>query len=401
MNNNLYDVVVIGGGIVGSATALQILKKKNVKLLLIETEKDFALHQTGNNSGVIHSGLYYKPDSLKAKNCALGRELMYNFCAENNISHERCGKLVVATDECEIPKLDELERRGQLNGLKNILRLNKDELKNYEPHINGIEGLFVHETGIVNYKLVTDAMIKLIQSLGGEIKLETKFLSCKKHNGRLIIRTTDNDFETKFLINCAGLYSDRVAKNCGVEPSVKIIPFRGEYYTIKSEKNFLVKNLIYPVPDPRFPFLGVHFTRMIEGGIEAGPNAVLAFKREGYSFFNFSLKDFSETIFYPGFWKMAGKYWKMGSEEMKHSLSKKLFTRSLQKLIPEIHEDDLQVGGAGVRAQAVEKNGNLIDDFVFVEAENMIHTLNAPSPAATASLSIGLTIAGRFFSRRV
>lgn len=401
MNNNLYDVVVIGGGIVGSATALQILKKKNVKLLLIETEKDFALHQTGNNSGVIHSGLYYKPDSLKAKNCALGRELMYNFCAENNISHERCGKLVVATDECEIPKLDELERRGQLNGLKNILRLNKDELKNYEPHINGIEGLFVHETGIVNYKLVTDAMIKLIQSLGGEIKLETKFLSCKKHNGRLIIRTTGNDFETKFLINCAGLYSDRVAKNCGVEPSVKIIPFRGEYYTIKSEKNFLVKNLIYPVPDPRFPFLGVHFTRMIEGGIEAGPNAVLAFKREGYSFFNFSLKDFSETIFYPGFWKMAGKYWKMGSEEMKRSLSKKLFTRSLQKLIPEIHEDDLQVGGAGVRAQAVEKNGNLIDDFVFVEAENMIHTLNAPSPAATASLSIGLTIAGRFFSRRV
>lgn len=401
MNNNLYDVVVIGGGIVGSATALQILKKKNVKLLLIETEKDFALHQTGNNSGVIHSGLYYKPDSLKAKNCALGRELMYNFCAENNISHERCGKLVVATDECEIPKLDELERRGQLNGLKNILRLNKDELKNYEPHINGIEGLFVHETGIVNYKLVTDAMIKLIQSLGGEIKLETKFLSCKKHNGRLIIRTTDNDFETKFLINCAGLYSDRVAKNCGVEPSVKIIPFRGEYYTIKNEKNYLVKNLIYPVPDPRFPFLGVHFTRMIEGGIEAGPNAVLAFKREGYSFFNFSLKDFSETIFYPGFWKMAGKYWKMGSEEMKRSLSKKLFTRSLQKLIPEIHEDDLQVGGAGVRAQAVEKNGNLIDDFVFVEAENMIHTLNAPSPAATASLSIGLTIAGKYFSRRV
>lgn len=396
-----FDVIIVGGGIVGAASALQILRKKKLNLLLIETEKDFAQHQTGNNSGVIHSGLYYKPGSLKAKNCARGREMMYQFCSENNIPFERCGKLVVATAESEIPALNELEYRGRMNGLKNMLRLSADEIKKYEPHVTGIEGLFIEETGIVNYKLVTDKMIKHVRNLNGQVKPDTKFLSCRRENQRLKITTTVGEFTSNFLINCAGLYSDRVAKLCGMNPQVQIIPFRGEYFTIKKEKQFLVKNLIYPVPDPRFPFLGVHFTRMIGGGIEAGPNAVLAFKREGYSILNFSLKDFSETIFYSGFWKMAGKYWKMGAEEMKRSLSKNLFAKSLQKLIPDIREEDLQSGGAGVRAQAVDKSGKLIDDFAFAESENMIHVLNAPSPAATASLAIGETIAEKYFVRGV
>lgn len=398
MTKNCYDVVIIGGGIVGAASAYQILKKKKIKLLLMETENDFAHHQTGNNSGVIHSGLYYKPGSLKAENCSRGRDWMYNFCVENDIPHERCGKLVVATDEKEISALNELEMRGRLNGLQNIKRLRAEELKDYEPHVFGIEGLLIQETGIVDYKTVTEAMIRSIKSFGGEVKLETKFLSCQAKNNQLLIQTTQGEFETKFLINCAGLQSDRVATKCGVTPSVKIIPFRGEYFTIKKEKEYLVKNLIYPVPDARFPFLGVHFTRMIKGGVEAGPNAVLAFKREGYSFSSFSLLDFSETLFYPGFWRMVKRYWRMGSEEMRRSLSKKLFTKSLQKLIPEIQEADLDVGGAGVRAQAVDKNGKLVDDFVFVETEKMIHTLNAPSPAATASLSIGETIAQKYFA---
>lgn len=396
-----FDVIIVGGGIVGAAAALQILRKKKINLLLIETEKDFALHQTGNNSGVIHSGLYYKPGSLKAKNCARGRDMMYQFCSENNIPFERCGKLVVACDDTEIPALNELERRGRMNGLKNMRRLTADELKRYEPHVTGTEGLFIEETGIVNYKFVTDKMIERVRNLNGQVKPETKFLSCRRENQQLNIITTEGGFTTNFLINCAGLYSDRVAKLCGVNPQVQIIPFRGEYYTLKKEKHSLVRNLIYPVPDPRFPFLGVHFTRMIGGGIEAGPNAVLAFSREGYSFFNFSLKDFSETIFYSGFWNMAGKYWKMGAEEMKRSLSKKLFTKSLQKLIPEIREEDLQSGGAGVRAQAVDKSGKLIDDFSIAESENMIHVLNAPSPAATASLAIGETIAEKYFVRGI
>jgi len=317
---------------------------------------------------------------------------MYKFCEENNIKHERCGKLVVATNENEITALNELERRGKENGLKQIKRLSKEELKEYEPNVNGIDGLFVGETGIVDYKDVVDAYKKLILTKNGEIKTNSRFRKLKRENGTLILETESGEVKTKFLVNCAGLQSDRVAKLCGVEPGLQIVPFRGEYYKIKKEKEHLVKNLIYPVPDPKFPFLGVHFTRMIKGGVEAGPNAVLAFKREGYKHSDISISDMLEMSTYPGFWKMAAKHYRMGLHEFYRSFSKTAFVKALQKLIPEIKYNDIYREGAGVRAQALEPDGKLVDDFRIIEAEKMIHVLNAPSPAATASLSIGQTI---------
>ena len=389
----LYDIAIIGGGIVGTATALQILKKKNLSLILIEAEEQLAAHQTGRNSGVIHSGLYYKPGSLKALNCVEGRNLLYRFCDENNIKYDRCGKIVVAVNKDEIPRLNELERRGKENGLTSIKRLAKEEINKYEPYAAGIEGLFVGETGIVNYTEVTKAYEKFILEHDGEIKTGCKFLSLINDKNELILNATTEEIHTKFLINCGGLHSDRIAASCGLNMDIQIIPFRGEYYKIKKEKEYLVKNLIYPVPDPRFPFLGVHFTRMINGGIEAGPNAVLAFKREGYRFKDFSLKDVSEMVNFPGFWKMGKKYYKTGFHEFYRSLSKSSFVSALQKLIPEISANDVVPYKAGVRAQAVDKNGNLLDDFRIIESNNMVHILNAPSPAATASLSIGEKIA--------
>src|SRR3972149_5422607 len=371
----IHDVVIIGGGIVGTATAMALQEIGIHSVLVLEAENKLAAHQTGNNSGVIHSGLYYKPGSLKAKNCVEGRELMYKFCEQHNIKHEKCGKLVVATLREEIPQLKNLEERGKANGLTGIKRLSSEELKEYEPHVKGLAGLFIAETGIVDYNQVTETYAKIILENGG--KVETK----------------SGEYKARLLVNCAGLYSDRVAKICGVNPGLQIIPFRGEYYKLKKEKEHLVKNLVYPVPDPQFPFLGVHFTRMIKGGVEAGPNAVLAFKREGYSHKDFSVTDILEMVVYSGFWKMASKYYKMGIGEFYRSLNKNAFVRALQKLVPEIGHDDLTQGGAGVRAQAVEPNGNLVDDFRIVEAEKMIHVLNAPSPAATASISIGRTIA--------
>lgn len=391
---NTYDITIIGGGIVGTATALNLQKKGNYKIVILEAEDKLAAHQTGNNSGVIHSGLYYKPGSLKAKNCTTGREMMYRFCEENNIKHERCGKLVVATNKNEIASLNELERRGKENGLKGIKKLSKEELKEYEPHVNGIEGLWVGETGIVDYKDVVDAYSKIIKENGGEIKIKSRFRSLRKENGTLILETDSGEVKTKFLVNCGGLQSDRVAKLCGVEPGLQIIPFRGEYYKIKKEKEYLVKNLIYPVPDPKFPFLGVHFTRMIHGGVEAGPNAVLAFKREGYKHSDISIPDILGMVTYPGFRKMAAKNYKMGLNEFHRSFSKNAFVKALQKLIPEIQYDDIYKEGAGVRAQALEPDGKLVDDFRIIEADKTVHVLNAPSPAATASLSIGSTIAG-------
>ena len=389
----LYDIAIIGGGIVGTATALQILKKKNLSLILIEAEEQLAAHQTGRNSGVIHSGLYYKPGSLKALNCVEGRNLLYRFCDENNIKYDRCGKIVVAVNKDEIPRLNELERRGKENGLTSIKRLAKEEINKYEPYAAGIEGLFVGETGIVNYTEVTKAYEKFILEHDGEIKTGCKFLSLINDKNELILNATTEEIHTKFLINCGGLHSDRIAASCGLNMDIQIIPFRGEYYKIKKEKEYLVKNLIYPVPDPRFPFLGVHFTRMINGGIEAGPNAVLAFKREGYRFKDFSLKDVSEMVNFPGFWKMGKKYYKTGFHEFYRSLSKSSFVSALQKLIPEISANDVVPYKAGVRAQAVDKDGNLLDDFRIIESINMVHILNAPSPAATASLSIGEKIA--------
>lgn len=393
MQQKIYDAVIIGGGIVGTATAMALKEKGIRPVLVLEAESKLAAHQTGNNSGVIHSGLYYKPGSLKAKNCVEGRELMYDFCEKYNIKHEKCGKLVVAVNHDEILQLQKLEERGNANGLIGIKKLSGEELKEYEPHVNGAAGLFIPQTGILDYNQVTEAYAKIILEGGGEVKTNSRFLGLSKENNLLILETNSGEYKTKFLVNCAGLYSDKVAKICGVNPGLQIIPFRGEYYKLKKEKEYLVENLIYPVPDIRFPFLGVHFTRMIKGGVEAGPNAVLAFKREGYSHKDFSPTDILEMAAYPGFWKMALKYYKMGIEEFYRSLSKSTFVKALQKLIPEIEHEDLTQGGAGVRAQAVDPNGNLVDDFRIVEAEKMVHVLNAPSPAATASISIGRTIA--------
>ncbi len=395
----VYDFTIIGSGIVGAATALSIQKLSKYSVAVIEAENSVAYHQTGNNSGVIHSGLYYKPGSLKAKNCVDGREMMYHFCEEHNIPFEKCGKIVLATSKEELPALDELERRGIANGLTGLRRLNEEEIKEYEPHAKGIAGIFVAETGIVDYIKVTETYAKIISENGGVLKLNSKFRSLKKDRNDLVLETVNGEeIRTKFLINCGGLQSDRIAKICGIDPNLQIIPFRGEYYKLKKEKEYLVKNLIYPVPDPRFPFLGVHFTKMISGGIEAGPNAVLAFKREGYTNKDFSFGDVAGMISYPGFWKMAKQYYKMGFTEFRRSFSKRLFVESLQKLVPEIEFDDVYAEGAGVRAQALESNGKLVDDFRIIEAERMIHVLNAPSPAATASLSIGNIIANKAIS---
>ena len=393
LSSELYDFVIIGGGIIGTATAMALQKDSGYKILIIEAEDKLAAHQTGNNSGVIHSGLYYKPGSLKAKNCAEGRELMYRFCEENDIPYEKCGKIVVAVDEGELEPLKMLYERGVANGLEGLKKLNAGELKEYEPNVSGIAGLFVPQTGIVDYKKVTQVYAAKVKAKDGEIKLNCKFLSVKKSRDELIISTNLDELKTKFLVNCGGLYSDRIAKICGVDPGLMIIPFRGEYYKLKSDKKNLVINLIYPVPDVSFPFLGVHFTRMIDGGVEAGPNAVLAFKREGYTHKDISLRDVSEMITYVGFWRMISKHYKMGFREFHRSLSKTAFVKALRKLVPDIDADSIEKGGTGVRAQALEPSGKLVDDFRIVETEKMIHVLNAPSPAATASISIGNKIA--------
>ncbi len=389
----MTDIAIIGGGIVGLATALSLTQRFRVSLIVLEAETQIAQHQTGHNSGVIHAGLYYKPGSEKARNCAEGREAMFRFCAEHGIPHDRCGKLVVATQDSELPALDELLRRGLANGLKGVRRVSGAEVKEHEPHVAGIAGLHVPETGIVDYKDVAKKYAELITAAGGEIRTSAKLLAVQSRSGELALQTTQGDVACKHLINCGGLQSDRVARMCGLDPGVVVIPFRGEYYALVPEKRSLVKNLIYPVPDPRFPFLGVHFTRTVHGEIEAGPNAVLAFCREGYSRWTISPRDMAGFAFFPGFWRMAFKYWRTGMSEMIRSFSKRQFYLSLQRLIPELQMADIHPFGSGVRAQAVERSGALVDDFRFVQAANMIHVLNAPSPAATASLSIGRTIA--------
>lgn len=388
-----FDIAIIGGGIVGLGTALALSERTSARLVVLEAEGKLATHQTGHNSGVIHSGLYYKPGSLKARNCTEGRELMYRFCAENGIPHDRCGKVVVATNERELPALDELQRRGIANGLKGLRRLSPEELREHEPHVAGIAGLFVGETGIVDYKQVAESYGKKVRDRGGDVRLDAKVVGFNRNGSEFVLNTTQGDFSCRGLVNCAGLQSDRVARLCGVEPGLQIIPFRGEYYEIVPERWSLVRNLIYPVPDPRFPFLGVHFTRMIHGGVEAGPNAVLAFRREGYTRSSFRGRDVLQMLGYRGFWRMAGKYYDMGLAEMYRSFSKRAFLKALQRLIPDLRWQDIHAAGAGVRAQAVDPDGKTVDDFRIVQAERMVHVLNAPSPAATASLSIGRTIA--------
>jgi len=393
MDTKDYDVVIIGGGIVGCATAMALSRQRNISLIILEAEPKLAAHQTGNNSGVIHSGLYYAPGSMKAKNCVEGRESLYRFCEEHNIAHDRCGKVVVATEKVEIPRLNDLEERGKANGLKGLKRLKEEEIREYEPHVSGIDGLRVPDTGIVDFVQVTEKFAEIVKKDSGEVRLNSRVIQCHTEPNRLVVATNSGDYRCKNLINCAGLHSDKVAKMCGVDPGLRIIPFRGEYYELVPEREYLVRNLIYPVPDPAFPFLGVHFTRMIQGGVEAGPNAVLAFKREGYRKTSISLKDSFETFTYSGFLKLIGPYWKTGFGEMYRSFSKKAFVKALKRLIPELESKDVHPGGAGVRAQALEPSGALVDDFRLVEAERMIHVLNAPSPAATAAISIGQKIA--------
>lgn len=387
------DVAIIGGGIVGLATALSLAEAGCHQITLLEAEDTVARHQTGNNSGVIHSGLYYKPGSEKARTCSEGRELLYRFCAEHGVAHERCGKVVVALDEGQIPALDELERRGKSNGLSGIERLDGPGLRLHEPHVAGIAGLFVPQTGIVDYKGMCRVMARRIAELGGAIRFNSRLETVKSDGPTLRLGTRSGELEAGHLINCGGLQSDRVAWMCGVDPGVRIVPFRGEYYDLTPDAHPLVKNLIYPVPDPRFPFLGVHFTRMALGGVEAGPNAVLAFRREGYKFLDVSLQDMAATLFWPGFWKMAWRHWGMALGEYHRSLSKKAFHKALARLVPELKIDQIHRSGAGVRAQAMDRSGKLVDDFHIVGAPRQIHVLNAPSPAATACLSIGRTIA--------
>lgn len=392
-----YDLTIIGGGILGLATALKITAiHPNLRLLLLEKEAELSRHQTGNNSGVIHSGLYYRPGSLKARSCVSGRQELIAFCDEHSIPYEICGKVVVATSEPELARLDELYRRGAANGLRDLEIIGPERLKEIEPHATGIRGLFVPETGIVDYRRVAAAYAETIRDNGGDIRLSQRVVGMLERPDEIVLQTSGGDYRTKHLINCCGLQSDIVARMItdtnGGEEEHRIIPFRGEYYKLALEREFLVRNLIYPVPDPTFPFLGVHFTRMARGGVEAGPNAVFAYAREGYRHTDINLSDLWRTISFRGFWAITGKYWRTGFGELYRSLSKSAFVRALQKLLPEIREGDLVPGGSGVRAQAVSASGALVDDFVIQQSRNAIHVLNAPSPGATASLAIGRQI---------
>jgi L-2-hydroxyglutarate oxidase len=394
-----YDLTVIGGGIVGLATALKIAAAHpRARLLILEKEAGLSRHQTGNNSGVIHSGLYYRPGSLKARSCVAGRKALIEFCDQHSVPYEICGKVVVATSEEELPRLEELHRRGLANGLEGLEILGPEQLKELEPHAIGVKGLYVPATGIVDYKKVAEAYANEIRNAGGDIRLSQRVVGILDRPEEIVLQTSGGDYRTKNLINCGGLQSDLIAKMMSAtnEPASeehRIIPFRGEYYKIAPERQFLVRNLIYPVPDPTFPFLGVHFTRMAKGGIEAGPNAVLAFAREGYRHTNINVNDLWQTVSFRGFWAMTGKYWRTGFGELYRSLNKSAFVCALQRLLPEIRASDLVAGGAGVRAQAVSASGALVDDFVIKQSRNAIHVLNAPSPGATASLAIGQSIA--------
>lgn len=391
------DIIIIGGGIVGLSTAYQLLQlNPNLTVTILEKENAVAKHQTGNNSGVIHSGIYYKPGSLKAQNCLRGYDMLIDFCKAQNIEYELCGKIIVAIKPEEIAGLEALYQRGIQNGLSGLRFLSKDEIKQYEPNCTGIKGVFVPQTGIVDYKQVA---IKLAENItlntNGNIILNSKIQAIVGGEHGAVVHTDTERFEARLVINCAGLYCDKVAAMAGEKLNMKILPFRGEYYAIKPEKAHLVKNLIYPVPDPNFPFLGVHFTRRIGGEIEAGPNAVFAFQREGYKKTDFKWSEFWDAISFAGFRKVASKYWKTGLGEYHRSYFKPAFVKALQQLVPSITEDDLIPAGAGVRAQACDKEGGLIDDFYIQESTSFIHVLNAPSPAATSSLSIGLELAER------
>lgn len=388
----MYDFAIIGGGIVGLSTAMALGSRyPDARILVLEKESQWAFHQTGNNSGVIHSGVYYKPGSFKAKFCRDGSRSMVEFCQKHNIDHDICGKVIVATDDTELPGLEKLYQRGLENGIE-VKRISPEEVREIEPHVSCVGAIRVFSTGIVNYKQVCLKYAELINNQGGDLRLNTKVMEISRSGTNHILETNQGSFETKFVINCAGLHSDRIAKLGKANPEAKIVPFRGEYYELTPEKRYLVKTLIYPVPNPEFPFLGVHFTRMIDNSVHAGPNAVLSLKREGYKKTDFDLKDFAEVITYPGFWKLAAKHADEGMKEIIRSFSKAAFVKSLQKLIPEVQAKDLVPTHAGVRAQALMNNGSLVDDFLIIQGENSVHVCNAPSPAATSSLEIGKAV---------
>ena len=391
----MHDYVIIGGGIVGLTTAMAVGKKyPKARILLLEKEKELVQHQSGRNSGVIHSGIYYKPGSLKARFAVQGNRSMVEFCREHGIKHEVCGKVIVATKASELPLLDNLFQRG-LNHELVVARLSPEQVQEIEPHVRCVAGIKIPSAGIVNYREVSAKYVELVKSQGGTVRTGTRVDRIREVNGIQVIETPHGEFKAGFIINCAGLFSDRVTRFSGLDPGVKIVPFRGEYYELVPKRRYLVKTLVYPVPNPDFPFLGVHFTRMIDDSVHAGPNAVLAFKREGYSRTDINCADLFETLTFSGFWKLARKYYRDGIMEIVRSVSKRAFVKNLQKLIPEITENDLVPTRSGVRAQALMRDGKLVDDFLIVKGNNSIHVCNAPSPAATASLEIGRFIANQ------
>lgn len=393
MADERYDVIIVGGGVVGLGVALEITRRfPDRRLLVLEKEDRVARHQSGHNSGVIHSGVYYKPGSLKAKLCVAGAAAMVEFCREYDVPHKVCGKVIVATSEDELPRLEELRKRGEANGLTGLRMVGPEELREIEPNAAGLRALIVPSTGITDYSLVGEKYAQLITSGSGTLKTSAAVVAIRRLSNEIVVETPKGSFAANALINCAGLHSDRISRMAGDDPGVMIVPFRGEYYDIKPERASLVNALIYPVPDPRFPFLGVHFTRRVSGKVDAGPNAVLALAREGYRHTNINLLDLAASFGYGGFWRMARKNWRSGIGEWYRSLSKPAFVRALQRLVPSIAESDLVPGGSGVRAQALKPDGSLVDDFQFVPSGKVLHVLNVPSPAATASLMIGKTI---------
>ncbi len=396
MTRPIHDVAIVGGGIVGLATAHRLrARHPSLDLVLLEKENRVAAHQSGHNSGVIHSGIYYRPGSSKARNCVRGAELMKEFCRARDIPHEVCGKVVVATEERELPALDELARRAAANGVPGTITIGPEELKDIEPHARGPRALFVPSAGIVDYRVVCETLKRELEETGSDVRLGAKVVGIRGERGEMVLAVNDGVVHSRYLITCGGLQSDRLAGLAGVDPGVSIAPFRGEYYELVPERRELVRGLIYPVPDPRFPFLGVHFTRVIDGSVEAGPNAVVAFAREGYRRRDIRLQDLGELVGSSGFWRLAFRHWRTGIGEMYRSFNKSAFVRGLARLVPEIRAEDLRPGGAGVRAQALTDKGELVDDFAIADSPRSLHVVNAPSPAATASLAIAEEIVDR------
>jgi (S)-2-hydroxyglutarate dehydrogenase len=393
MPDSHFNLVIVGAGVVGLATALEVTRRfPHLNLLVLEKEDRVARHQSGHNSGVIHSGVYYKPGSQKARLCVAGAAAMVEFCHEHGIPHNVCGKVIVATAESEFPRLEELRQRGETNGLTGLRMAGASELREIEPHASGLRALIVPSTGITNYASVCEKYAEVISAGGSTILTSSPVTAIRRMPKEIVVQTPGKVFSADYLINCAGLFSDRISRMAGDDPGITIIPFRGEYYDLVPERASLVRTLIYPVPDPRFPFLGVHFTRRINDTVDAGPNAVLALKREGYRHGDVSARDLAAAFSFPGFWRMASKHWRSGLDEFRRSFSKRAFTRALQRLVPSIQEEDLVPGKSGVRAQALQRDGILVDDFSFVRSDRMLHVLNVPSPAATASLMIGKAI---------